>query len=297
MLQTLASAHRLPSHVEFVLCVGDHPLTIIEKKYRGPSFRESRPIFTIPSCTYSHDIPFPVVPDDRARQGGYEGSWNDAIEDYVEGSNDVSWKNKIEKAVFRGAFRPSTYYSQRHYAYKNWKVAGRGRLAFIGEAENGFLNVNVGGSYDGKYHELKRLGPRGFHQFKYIVYAEGNSFWSNRLLFQLFGPSAVVKQETPCGQWFEPLLNPLVHYIPTDLRFENLVDQVKWARKQDHQVEEIVSAANKFASDYLTSEGMQLYVSLLLKSYAKLIFDKKPIKKRRGARSFEELFGKQEGRR
>lgn len=68
------------------------------------------------------------------------------------------------------------------------------------------------------------------HLYKYVIYAEGNCFWSDRLNFQLFGPSAIIKQMTPCGQFYEPLLTPFAHFVPTDFFWNNTVGMIDWAR-------------------------------------------------------------------
>lgn len=66
--------------------------------------------------------------------------------------------------------------------------------------------------------------------FKFVLYAEGNCFWADRMNRQLFGPSAILKQETPCGQFYEPLLEPMSHYIPVDFFFNDLLDRINWAQ-------------------------------------------------------------------
>ena len=163
-----------------MVCVGDYVQTITTPKYRGPTHQESRPIFTVASCTFSNDIPFPVIPDDKTWQGGYHKSWDSAIDEHVE-SDDVAWEHKIPQAVFRGAFRPSLVYSDRPRACKDWKYAGRGKLAFLGEQHPDYLNISIGGWYGDKDHNLDRMTPAELHHFRYMIYAEVVSLWSNRL--------------------------------------------------------------------------------------------------------------------
>mmetsp|Transcript_11142 Transcript_11142/g.22194 ORF Transcript_11142/g.22194 Transcript_11142/m.22194 type:complete len:153 (+) Transcript_11142:1656-2114(+) len=119
---------------------------------------------------------------------------------------------------------------------------------------------------------LNPVNPQ--HRFKYILYAEGNCFWADRINMQVFGPSVIIKQETPCGQFFEPLLKPMVHYVPTDFFFQDTMDRIAWLKENDADAMQMVKNANEFASNFLSLAGIEAYAEVLLKEYTALLNDK-----------------------
>jgi len=148
---------------------------------------------------------------------------------------------------------------------------GRSRLAHLAQLHSDMFDVSIGGKCGSHRFTLHRMTPDEHHRFKYILYAEGNCFWADRLNRILFGPSAAVKQETPCGQFYEPLLKPMVHYIPTDFYFNDLVERIQYARENDPLVQGIVRNANAFARNFLSLRGIQAYVEVLLYEYTSLL--------------------------
>ncbi|KAI0558086.1 Glycosyltransferase family GT90 [Gracilaria domingensis] len=185
------------------------------------------------------------------------------------------WAEKQAKAVFRGGNRPSMFYKTKEEADKHAKESGRSRLHFLSAENPDLFDVGVSGRWGGEMHQMKILSEADHHQFKYIVYAEGNCFWADRLNKQIFGPSAIIKQETPCGQFWEPLLKPFTHYIPTDFFFLDTTEKIKWAQEHDSEAQAIVKNANDFAANFLTQKAIKMYVEVLLIEYSKLLNTKK----------------------
>lgn len=139
------------------------------------------------------------------------------------------------------------------------------------------LDVQISGTCGKETHRSDKLNMEHQSQFKYSIYVEGNSFWADRLALQMFGSSAIIKQITPCGMFFEPLLKAYEHYIPTDYHFADLVNQVRWARNNDESAQQIVRNARKFAGQYLSLAGVQAYAEELLGQYADLLADRNQI--------------------
>lgn len=279
LLSELAKEGKVPN-TEFLLAVHDCVQTVHkEHTYRGAVFKESNPAFTIVSCNFSDNIPFPMWEGDEVR-GGLK-SWDEKMTTYQK-LDSTAWKEKKEQAVFRGGNRPSMYFKQKKDANEHCTEVGRSRLRHIGETNSELFDIGVGGTCGGKTTSLSRLTEADHHKYKYILYAEGNCFWADRLNKQVFGPSAIIKQETPCGQFWEPLLKPMTHYIPTDFFFQNTADQVTWAKKNDAKVQEIVKNANEFSSNFLNFKGIKAYVEVLLTEYTKLLETKK-IKAEKGS--------------
>ena len=72
---------------EFLLSVHDCIQTVnAEHTYRGPTFQESNPIFTIVSCNFSDNIPFPMWEGNTARGGGLS-EWDSKMEMYKRGDD------------------------------------------------------------------------------------------------------------------------------------------------------------------------------------------------------------------
>ena len=270
LLSRLATAGRI-RNTEFLIAIHDCVQTVNkEHTYRGAHFTESNPVFTIVSCNFSDNIPFPMWEGNADRGGGFE-SWDAYVKEYA--ADSTPWADKVSKAVFRGGNRPSMYFKDKADADTQCDAVGRTRLRYLAETEPTFFDVSIGGTCGGKHTALSRLTPQEQHHFKYILYAEGNCFWADRMNMQVFGPSAVIKQETPCGQFWEPLLRPFTHYIPTDFFFRDTSAQVAWATTHDAEVQAVVAAANAFAWNFLTLAGIETYAEVLLDEYTKLLVD------------------------
>lgn len=271
LLSKMATAGRI-KNTEFMVSIHDCVQTVNKPHtYRAATYQESIPAFTIVSCNFSDNIPFPMWEGDAARGGGFAG-WDKRMTEYATKSQQA-WETKESKAVFRGGNRPSMFFKKKEDANQHCNEIGRTRLSYLATDHPNELDVSVGGTCGGVHRYLQRLDEFAQQRFKYVVYAEGNCFWADRLNKHVFGPSLIFKQETPCGQFWEPLLKPMTHYVPTDFHFDNLVDQIKWARLHDNVVQEIVRNANDFANNFLTLRGIESYIEVLLQEYTALLVE------------------------
>lgn len=270
LLSRLASEGRI-KNTEFLMSIHDCVQTVNRPHtYRGAHFAESNPSFTIVNCNFSDNIPFPMWEGSRNRDSGFSG-WDEMIKQYAQ--DETPWEQKISKAVFRGGNRPSMYFKNKVDADSHCNEVGRTRLMYLSEQQPDLLDVSIGGACGGKRTRLQRLDPKEHHKFKYILYAEGNCMWADRMRQQVFGPSAIIKQETPCGQFFEPLLQPNTHYIPTDFFFTDTLEKVRWAREHENEARVIVKNVNEFAHNFLTLKGIEAYVEVLLQEYTALLVE------------------------
>lgn len=270
LLSKLAGEGRI-KNTEFLMSIHDCVQTVnAEHGYRGAHYQESNPSFTIVSCNFSDNIPFPMWEGRTLRDGGFSG-WDEEMRKYSE--DDIAWKDKDSKAVFRGGNRPSMYFRNKTDADEHCNEVGRTRLQYLSKQEPDLMDVSIGGNCGGLRSQLQRLEPREHHKFKYIMYAEGNCMWADRVRQQVFGPSAVIKQETPCGQFFEPMLKPFTHYIPTDFFFGDTLDKIRWAKGHDEDAKSVVKNANEFARNFLSLQGIEAYVEVLLQEYTALLVE------------------------
>ena len=111
--------------------------------------------------------------------------------------------------------------------------------------------------------------------YKYQAWLPGNCA-SVRLALQLAADAAVFKIENEETEWYYPLLNPYVHYIPITANgtHTDLIEQLAWAESHKEHVRRIVTAANDFASTYLSGHGRDCYFMQLLSRYHQLTTDK-----------------------
>lgn len=270
LLSKLAGEGRI-KNTEFLISIHDCVQTVNKPHtYRGAHFQESNPTFTIVSCNFSDNIPFPMWEGSKHRDGGFSG-WDAMMQEY--GRDAVSWGLKEPRAVFRGGIRPSMFFQNKSMADQHCNDVGRTRLRHLAEQKPDLFDVSVGGTCGGVHSDLKRLDPKAHHKYKYILYAEGNCMWADRIRQQLYGPSAILKQETPCGQFFEPLLKPYTHYIPTNFFFTDTVDQIQWARGHDEEAQKVVHNANEFSKNFLSLQGIESYVEVLMREYTSLLVE------------------------
>ncbi len=98
---------------------------------------------------------------------------------------------------------------------------------------------------------------------------------SIRLALQLAADAAVFKVEHEDMEWYYPMLQPYVHYIPimANETFTNLLDQLHWAETHPDAVRAIVTNANMFARSYLSTLGRDCYTMQLLERYAALTIE------------------------
>lgn len=270
LLSKLAGEGRI-KNTEFLMAIHDCVQTVNRAhSYRGAHYMESSPAFTIVSCNFSDNVPFPMWEGSKLRDGGFS-NWDETMKKYAE--DDTPWNEKNDRAVFRGGNRPSMYFRNKTDADLHCHEVGRTRLQFLSQQQPDVLDVSIGGTCGGERTRLDRLEPREHHKYKYILYAEGNCMWADRTRTQVFGPSSMIKQETPCGQFFEPLMKAEIHYLPTDFFFEDTIDKVLWARKNDDAARQMVKNANEFAHNFLSLRGIEAYVEVLLDEYTQLLVE------------------------
>jgi hypothetical protein len=217
---------------------------------------------------------------DEKRGGGFKG-WDSKMDVYKK-LDSTAWEKKHDKAVFRGGNRASMYFGEKGDADARCSNVGRSRLYHLSKQYPDLYDVSISGQCGGETYEISLLSEAEHHSYKYILYAEGNCFWADRINKFVFGPSALIKQETPCGQFWEPLLRPMVHYLPTDFFFSDTTDRIKWGIEHSAEVQKIVKNANEFAANFLSLSGIEAYVEVLLTEYTELL-ETKEIVVERGA--------------
>ena len=116
-------------------------------------------------------------------------------------------------------------------------------------------------------------------KYKYIIVADGHCA-ALRMRHVLASDSAVFWVETNLIEWFYPLLQPYVHYIPVRLLrhepqdpLQDINDKVAWAESNPDKVAKIVKNANQFAVMHLSEHALTCYSVQMLDEYARLFQD------------------------
>lgn len=52
-----------------------------------------------------------------------------------------------------------------------------------------------------------------FSRFKYNINVGRNVGWADRVRYLLLSPAAVIMQDCPCMEYWQPLAKPYVHYV------------------------------------------------------------------------------------
>ncbi|GJP39308.1 hypothetical protein CLOM_g23692 [Closterium sp. NIES-68] len=218
-----------------------------------------RPIFSTEWLPGTLDI---IVPDPL-----------DLSEDYQAGKDaKTPWESKASKAVFRGGFTNFKLGPDHR-----WRVSPRYRLHRMTDLRPDLLDARVmrllvddktrNMAMNDGLSEAPKMGKAESQRFKYEVVVDGGA-GSCRTCGVLGSDQAMIRQDTPFAQFYQPLLHPWRHFIPTDHFFGDLFDRVEWARKHDKQVQHIIANAHRVARWGCSLEGRTLYWAILLVKYS-----------------------------
>ena len=278
----LRSLRRMPSLPPFdiLFCPDDCPPALNGRA-------GVRPALTSISCAQHRSLPF-VDWITRSNGAADLAEWDEQMA--RQWGTPVQWADRAKKAVFRGHLRTYSYcggWPSAAARYRetitpaNWRTTGRAAL-WAARAEHPFLfDVNFnnhkamaeawGLSAD---EAAARDEPNSLsmeeqvRRFRYVVHAEGACSSADRLKQSLGAPALLLKQASPCTEWFEEMFSPWEHYVPVDGSFANVSEAVTWARTHDADAQRIVGAANARARDVLSVGAIYAYADELVKGYA-----------------------------
>ncbi len=202
----------------------------------------------------------------------YSG-WNSTHNEIAHWRDKYPWKNRVNKAVFRGGVRTCFPEDGDEAAISSKNVqallekglikCGRNALIYVARHCDPHL-------FDVDF-ESKKIPLQDQEKYKLIIYAEGHIGWANRLKILLGMRNVIIKQENKGGmEWYTFGLEPWVHYIPVDHLFLSLPEVVKWALKHDELISQISANADRYFETVLTSSSMKLRLGILLEEFSKL---------------------------
>ena len=237
---------------------------------------------------------------------------DDRVSAYVSYARGLPWKERASVAVFRGTLNHMTTVQGLPgdpflllLNATNLHQYGRGKLMTLRQETGNssqYLDVNMdaGQTFAGLHVDQPRhLDLREqARRFKYAVVIEGSCGWADRLKWVLaLGlvpilqvPSArlfhshpmkmalltqevACVQETRCVEWYTPMLQPWVHYLPVDGQLNDLVAVIKWAQQNDDAVWRMSQAGMEFATNVISRVGMVYYTQRLIRGYVERLHE------------------------
>lgn len=124
-------------------------------------------------------------------------------------------------------------------------------------------------------NKVPRMDPEFSVQFKYQIALDGSRCIWERIVWQMYSNSVLIKPDSPHKQWFYLGLKPYYNYIPIeDIDEDKIVKLYNWLQNNDTKVQAVVGNANTFAKDNFKTQDFFAYYAVLLQEYAKLMIKK-----------------------
>ncbi|XP_029952101.1 protein O-glucosyltransferase 3 [Salarias fasciatus] len=245
MLLSLTRKVRVPD-VEFFLNVGDWPL---ETRLSGAA-----PILSWCGSTETRDIVLPTYEVTHSTLETLRGVTNDLLS--VQGHTGPPWRNKTERAFFRGRDSREerlqlASLSRKHPELLDAAITG---WFFFREREKDVGRAPLVGFFD-------------FFKFKYQVNVDG-TVAAYRFPYLLLGSSLVLKQDSQYYEFFYRSLEPWTHFVPVKRDLSDLLDKIRWAKDNDGRAEEVSRAGRAAARDLLQPTRLYCYYLAVLQAYA-----------------------------
>ena len=289
MLLSLCHNRELPD-IEFFINKRDLPL--LKKDLTEPyeslyndrklpllSFREHRyyPILSMTTAADYADIPMPTL-EDWARVSSIEdGKFFIPPRNYNHTFNlDFSSKKSI--AVFRGA---STGEGTTVATNIRLKVAEMSSKNHVDQDGEPFLdagitkwNTRIRKEYGCPYIStidytklpfglVEPLTPERQSDYKYIINIDGHCS-AFRLSLEFGMGSVILLVESRYRLWFHTMIKPWIHYVPVKGDLSDLIQQIKWCKKNPHKCKKMAENSLRFYSEVLSKQGILDYMQCLL---------------------------------
>ena len=105
--------------------------------------------------------------------------------------------------------------------------------------------------------------------YKYLLNLDGNAA-ASRLASLFHTGSAVFLADSPFYEWWYPLLQPWVHYVPVGRTLIDVPERVRWANAHPQEVAAIAARGLAFARQHLTTHAVACFWWQLLSEFAAL---------------------------
>ena len=105
--------------------------------------------------------------------------------------------------------------------------------------------------------------------YRYLLHVDGNVA-SSRLASTMHLGGTIFRQQSFSSEYFYPLLQPWVHYVPLEPSLRDLDDRLAWAQAHQREAKAIADAAAAFARQHLHTRSVACYWWQLLSALAVL---------------------------
>lgn len=241
VISILANKKLIPD-CEFIVALNDY-LAYIPDNYSAPAA-----IFSFAKHTQ-----MPVEQDTILIPDWMNVRYWDILRSRIDlASNLFPWQRKKALIHWRGGRADSMHH--------------RSKLLSLTQSVN-FLDVGITeGTNPTSY-----MDPEFSVQYKYQVALDGARCTWERMVWQMYSNTVLIKPDSPQIQWFHRGLKPYVNYIPiADITETDLLFTYNWLSNNDEYAKIIMHNANQFARENFKTQDFFAYYAVLLNEYAKL---------------------------
>lgn len=297
---TLCETRKVPDSIGFINLY-EQPLIRADgrepfRHYHLPQkMALTSPIFPIMSCEDLEgylDLTIPVHDEwEHATHMYFRPNCRDV---YIQPYEKVPWDEKIKTLFFRGAIT-GCFWDDRNMRIRLIKRSQEWEKDPRFNAQNPIDNVRFldakathvspwdtvecRGSCEGSDRSTFRVAPTDLRkltdwkaayvpqfkqsQYRFLLSIEGSvAPW--REPYQLTSGSTLVRAETASKFWYEPIIEPLVHYVPLDHDLTKLAETCAWCKTHDEDCRQIARNAKDLYDTFLGREGCLDYMQILL---------------------------------
>jgi hypothetical protein len=237
------------------------------------NYKEYSPILSMVGKNDYADIPIPTS-EDWARVARNENKYFPKTEDRDYTVYNIFWEEKKDIAVFRGSCTG---------AGVTIDTNPRLKLSFLGSLEKNknFLDAGIT-EWNLRPRKLKNhtylqtinidkmpfplkpvMSMKQQQEYKYVINVDGHVS-AYRLSMELSCGFCILLAPSKYKLWFFDLLEANVHYIPIKADLSDLIEKIKWCRRNDKFCKQIGENAKNFANKYLSKDGILDYTQKLL---------------------------------
>jgi len=296
MLEELCNSRTIPD-IEFFINRRDFPIltkhhtepyyhiwNTTDKPLLSHNYEKYSPILSMCVTDNYADVLIPIH-EDWGRVKSQENIW------FPKGCKvyntfTTSWINKIPTAVFRGSSTGCGTTIESNNRLKLSKLSS----TFGNDQEDNipFLDAGIT-SWNLRPRKLKnekylktininslpislvdKLTPEQQSHYKYIVNVDGH-VTAFRLSYELNMGSVILLVKSKWKIWYSDMLIPYKHYVPIKEDLSDLLDRIKWCKKNDDKCEEIAKNARQFYETYLNKKGILDYLQKTFTDLKKVI--------------------------
>jgi len=107
------------------------------------------------------------------------------------------------------------------------------------------------------------------HTFKMFIHCAGLFYWSSHLPTLLSLGGTVIRQTTPCNEFWDSFFLPNQHYLPVNYELTDLVDTIQWCKLNQEKCQKIGQEGTALATKVFSKHNILEYGIALLNAISK----------------------------